>query len=285
MIDQELSKIYKAQLTNEQFNKLSQFIYVEYGIKMPPAKKIMLQSRLQKRLRELNMNNYKDYIEYVFSKEGKQMELIHMVDSITTNKTDFFREPAHFTFLNETALPELHKNLKGSRPVKVWSAGCSSGEEPYTLAMVFSEFARLNHPFPFYIIGTDISSRILNSAHQAIYQESKVSMVPIEMKKRYMLRSKDRSKKTIRMNKEIRAKVSFSRMNFMDENYQIEENLDIVFCRNVLIYFDRQTQERVINKICSKIRTGGYFFLGHSESIATYNVPLVQVKPTVFIKT
>jgi chemotaxis protein methyltransferase CheR len=161
-----ISDIYKAVMTADDFKRLSTFIFKEYGIKMPEIKKTMLQSRLHKRLRELSMTSYKEYVEYLFSKEGQQTEVIHMIDMVSTNKTDFFREPVHFDFLHSEVLPELLMGERPNRMVKLWSAGCSSGEEPYTIAISLSEFAAANpgYTFDFNILATDISTRMLRTA-------------------------------------------------------------------------------------------------------------------------
>lgn len=276
----DLSRYFDAKLSKKDFNRLSEFIYENFGIKMPPAKHIMLQSRLQKRLRALQIPDFSEYVSYVFSKKGIS-EIIHMIDVVSTNKTDFYREAQHFDFLTNTILPELFDYNK-QRFVKCWSAGCSSGEEVYTLAIVLNEFARLHSGLDYSILGTDISTIVLQKAISAVYAEEKVAMIPLDIKKRYMLKSKDREKPTVRINKNLRQKVSFARLNFMDNSYNIADNFDIIFCRNVLIYFDRKTQENVINKLCRHLKKGGYFFLGHSESVTGLNVPLTQVKPTVF---
>lgn len=283
MVDPLLNDIYKAELSVDDFNKLSSFIYNESGIKMPPVKRIMLQSRLQKRLKELKMTSFKEYCNYIFSKEGLNSEIIHMLDVVSTNKTDFFREPVHFDFLTSTVLPEL-VNASKHRNIKIWSAGCSSGEEPYTVAIVLFEFMEKNSTLDFSILGTDISTKILQKAIDAVYKEERVEGIPLELKRKYFLKSKDRENPSVKMSPELRSKVRFERLNFMDSSYSIRDSFDIVFCRNVLIYFDRETQEKVINKICTKINTGGYFFLGHSESIMNMNLPLRQIKPTIFQK-
>ncbi len=281
-----VSAVYKLQMPDKVFDKLSHFIFTQYGIKMPKAKKIMLQSRLQRRLRELNMNSYDEYCDFVFSKEGEAMEVIHMIDVVTTNKTEFFREPAHFDFLREIVLPEFIQKSRKNDTLKIWSAGCSSGEEPYTLAMVISEFQEKEKKFDYHITGTDVSSRILAGAVDAVYKEERVANIPMDLKKKYLLRSKDRSKPTVRIVPELRKKTSYKRLNFIEEQYnEINDTFDIIFCRNVLIYFERPTQEKVINRLCTKLKKGGYFFLGHSESITGLDVPLVQLKPTVFMKT
>lgn len=279
----ELSKIFESKLTDSQFDRLSKFIHLEYGIKMPPAKKIMLQSRLQKRLRELKIDSFNTYVDYVFSKDGEG-EIIHMIDVVSTNKTDFFREPTHFDYLKNTVLPEFVSTPIPNRQLKVWSAACSSGEEVYTIAMVLAEFFKLHSEYDFSIFGSDISTRILQKAKEGIYAEDRVNVVPLDIKKKYILRSKDSQKKLVRIVPALRSKVNFARINFMDQSYPINETFDIIFCRNVLIYFDRQTQENVINKLCKHLKPNGYFFLGHSESITGINVPLKHIKPTVFRK-
>ncbi len=286
MIDSLTNEIFRATLTDEQFKRLSEFIYHDYGIKMPPVKKTMLQSRLQKRLRELKMSNFSEYVDFVFTAEGKSNEVIHMIDVVSTNKTDFFREPIHFDYLREHVLPEFVEETGLKRPFHAWSAGCSSGEEPYTIAMTIEEFREDQKNLDYTIFGTDISTRILRSAVEAIYKEAKTEIIPVPLKKKYLLRSKDRNNPLVRIVPALRKKIQYQRLNFMDNAYHTNRDMyDVVFCRNVLIYFDRETQERVINKLLLKLKKGGYFFLGHSESITNINVPLRQIRPTVFQRT
>jgi len=276
----DLQKIYAEKLTDTEFNKLSNFIYTNYGIKMPPAKRVMLQSRLQKRLKALKIYSFKEYVDFIFSKEGHK-EIVHMMDVVSTNKTDFYREATHFDFLNSQILPKLYKENKF---IKLWSAGCSSGQEVYTLAIELSEFALKNPGFDFSIFGTDLSTIVLKKAINAIYPEEAVSMIPVDIKRKYLLKSKEKNKKLIRVNSNLRKKTKYQRLNFMDEHYAVNEKFDIIFCRNVLIYFDRKTQEKVINKLCNNLKPGAYFFLGHSESITNIKAPLKQIKPTIYIR-
>jgi chemotaxis protein methyltransferase CheR len=277
-----INGMHRTQLGDSDFKRLAAFITSELGIKMPEIKKTMLQSRLQKRLHEIQMYSFKEYLDFVFSNEGLS-ERVVMMDIVTTNKTDFFRESAHFDFLAEKYLPEYMADLK--RPVlKVWSAGCSSGEEPYTLAIVLSEFREKNKDFDFQITATDISTRVLHKAATAIYAEERVAPVSDHLKRKYLLRNKNGQTRTVRIVPELRSKVSFDQVNFMDDEYPVNGLFDVIFCRNVLIYFDRKTQEDVINKLCTKLKPGGHFFLGHSESITNFRVPLKQVKSTVYIK-
>ena len=272
------------RLSTREFNQLSQFIHTQYGIKLPPVKMTMLESRLHKRLRATGKISFKEYCEYLFSKEGQSQELIQMVDLVTTNKTDFFREAAHFAFLSEQVLPEWVQGGRGYEKLKLWSAGCSSGEEVYTLAMVLQEFAQEAGALDYSILGTDLSTAVLSRAAKAIYTEAKAAGIPLTLKKKYLLRSKDPANRTVRIVPPLRAKARYMRLNFMDTAYEVPEDYHIIFCRNVLIYFDRSTQEKVINRLCRKLKPGGYLFLGHSESITSMDVPLKQIKPTIFVK-
>jgi len=282
MQDTGTFSFYNAKLSQVDFDRLSRFIFDQSGIKLPQVKLIMLQSRLQKRLKDLNMTTFKEYVDYVFSPEGLENEIIHMLDVVSTNKTDFYREPVHFDFLNNVVLPEFYENGKNINSFNVWSAGCSSGEEPYTIAFTLSEFKEKFPGFNYNIVATDISTQILNKAKLAVYKEDLVNSVPFFIKKKYLLKSKDRNNKTIRINKELRDKVNFFRFNFMEINYNLPYMFDVIFCRNVLIYFTRETQEQVLTKLCSKLKPGGYLFIGHSESIIGLELPIQQIKPTIY---
>ncbi len=277
-----MNQIFQSELPEKEFLMLSDFIQKNYGIKMPPAKKVVLQGRLQKRLRVLNISSYADYCKYVFSTEG-QNEIIHMMDVVSTNKTDFYREPTHFEYLETDLLPRWYAE-NPRQTLKLWSAGCSSGEEPYTLAIVFNEFKEKHPGFDFQILATDISTQMLQHGANGVYREDKIDIVPLHIRKKYFLRSKDRNNPQVRIVKELRDKVKFGRLNFMDNTYHVPDSFDIVFCRNALIYFERENQEMVINKLSQKLKSGGFFFLGHSESITNMKVPLKNVKPTIFSK-
>ncbi|HRR21081.1 MAG TPA: protein-glutamate O-methyltransferase [Desulfomonilia bacterium] len=273
----------RAGLSQELFLRLSDFIYRESGIKMPLTKKTMLEARLQKRLRSMGLTSYDEYCSYLFSPEGIANELVHMIDVVTTNKTDFFREAQHFEYLIEHVLPGLVQS-KGAgirRPFMAWSAACSSGEEPYTLAMVLDQFSRRARGFTFQVLGTDISTRVLETARDGIYHEERIEQIPLELRSSYFMKSRDRSRKLVRVVPELRAHVKFRRLNFMEDDFGMREKMDVVFCRNVLIYFDRPTQEAVINRICGHLHSGGYLFTGHSETINGMKVPLTPVANTV----
>lgn len=266
-----------ASLSLKDFSRLKDFIYSQCGINITDVKRTMLEARLQKRLKTLNMPSFSSYCDYLFSREGIENELIQMIDVVTTNKTDFFREPAHFQYLTEKALPEILRNFGKQKTISVWSAGCSSGEEPYTLAMVLKEFG-----CNFHILATDISTRVLEKAKLAIYEEDKISPIPIELKKKYLLKSKDPNRKLYRIAGDLRDKINFRRLNFMDGDFGFREKMDIIFCRNVIIYFDKITQERLLNRFCDYLAPHGYIFMGHSETLFGMDVPLKQVAPTVY---
>jgi len=166
----------------------------------------------------------------------------------------------------------------------LWSAGCSTGEEPYTLAMVLSEFAYQHPALRFSIIATDISTKVLDRARDGIYDEDRIAAVPDALKQRYVLRSKDRGRNLVRIVPELRAAVQFKRLNLMEESFSFSDPLDIIFCRNVIIYFDRSTQEQLISRFCRVLKPDGYLFLGHSESVHGFDLPLRRITSTVYRK-
>jgi chemotaxis protein methyltransferase CheR len=209
-------------------------------------------------------------------------ELPHMIDVVTTNKTEFFREPKHFEYLIEKTLPDLINRKGFTERFMIWCAGCSTGEEPYSLAMVLNDFTDQNPEFNFLIIATDISTRVLQEAKLGIYDEERIEPVSTQMRRKYLLRSKDRENGLFRVIPELRSFVKFRRLNFMDRNFGLREPMDIVFCRNVIIYFDRPTQEAVLNRICSYLNPGGYLFTGHSETLNGMDLPLAPVSHTVY---
>ena len=269
-------------LSRASFARFAAFITAELGIKMPDAKLTMVQSRLLRRVRDLRMNSLEEYAEYFFdSANGEERE--HFINAITTNKTDFFREPHHFAFLRDTMLPAAgREDRRSGMRFKAWSAGCSSGEEPYTLAMVLAEHAEHARGFDFAILGTDVSTRVLKAARNGIYEQSQILPVPPEFRRKYLLRGRYETERLFRVVPELRRKVSLHPLNFMDGDYCIKDVFDVVFFRNVMIYFDRNTQEAVINKICRNLAPGGYLFVGHSESLAGLDIPLRQVQTAIY---
>ncbi|MEW6489199.1 MAG: protein-glutamate O-methyltransferase [Thermodesulfobacteriota bacterium] len=273
----------RAALRGSEFRRLAEFVQGHCGIRMPEAKRVMVESRLRKRLRVLGLPSFRAYCDYVFGSRGEG-ERVHLVDALTTNKTDFFREPQHFEYLVRAALPQLVREAGSGvrRPLAAWSAACSTGEEPYTLAMVLSEVAEGLPGFRFQVLATDISTRVLERARNAVYAEERVEPVPAPLRRKYLLRSRDRTQGLVRVAPELRSTVRFRHLNLLDADFGLREPQDVIFCRNVMIYFDRETQEGVLNRLCRHLAPGGYVFLGHSETINGLRVPLRPVAPTIY---
>lgn len=273
-----------VHLSERHFQSIAELIEGQVGIKLPAGKRVMLEGRLNKRVRALNFSGINEYVEQLFEKERFDDELTHLIDVVTTNKTDFFREPQHFTFLRETAVPDmLMQRGRASHDLKIWSAACSTGMEAYSTAMVLDDMIRSGSRFAFRILGTDISTAVVRLAKAAIYNSSSLEPVPQAFLKRYFLWSKDRSRGEVRIVPELRRLTHFARMNLIDAAYPVDRDVDIIFCRNVLIYFDRGTQRKVVERLCSHVRPGGYLLVGHSESMVHSLVPgLKQVQPTIF---
>jgi chemotaxis protein methyltransferase CheR len=271
-------------LSPASFARLARFITSEIGIKMPESKLTMVQSRLLRRVRDLRLDSVDEYAEYFFASSHSQ-EREHFINAITTNKTDFFREPEHFTYLAQVVLPErVVSGTRAGARFNAWSAGCSFDEEPYTLAMVLAEHASGQPAFAFAVLATDISTRVLDRARNGIYHESQIFPVPVELRRKYLLRSRNGNESLARIVPELRKRVSFHQLNFMDDEYTVRDMFDLVLFRNVMIYFDRKTQEAVINKICRNLTPGGYVFAGHSESLAGLDIPLNPVKASIYRK-
>jgi chemotaxis protein methyltransferase CheR len=271
-----------SRLSERHFRSIAELIERQIGIRLPEAKRFMLEGRLRKRVRALNYFDINQYVERLFDDEHFESELIHLIDCVTTNKTDFFREPSHFAFLRDVAVPEIVRKVRG-RHLKIWSAACSSGMEAYTIAMVLDDMLRTGYSFQFRILGTDISSGVLRLAEDAIYTREMIAPVPGELAQRYFLSSKDRSRAEVRVVPELRRTTGFMRMNLMDPVYPVDRDVDIIFCRNVLIYFDKPTQSKVVEQLCNHLRPGGYLIVGHSESmIHNASLRLKQVQPTIF---
>lgn len=273
----------KNNLSDKDFDRLSAFIYKKCGIHLTQIKKMMVQSRLSKILQHSKFDNYTDYLTYAMNSAEGNNDLIELIDVITTNKTDFFREPIHYDFLKNTWLPKLSSQNR-SFQFRVWSAGCSTGAEAFTTAFVLEEYKKINSTFDYNIFASDISTKVLKMAKNAIYNLSEVDVVPYDLKKKYLLKSKNQAEKIVRIVPELRKKVEFEYLNLIDNDYKLKRHFDLIFCRNVLIYFDHQTRESIISKLCSYLKTDSLLFLGHSESIINMDLPLQQIQPSIFVK-
>jgi chemotaxis protein methyltransferase CheR len=269
-------------MSARDYTRLSELIYQQAGIHLGTGKKTMLEARIKRRLKILDLASFSQYCDYVFHRKGLKEEIVSLIDVVTTNKTDFFREPAHFNYLVEKALPDLIERGGIGRQLFFWSAGCSTGEEPYTLAIVLSEYA-LTHPgFRFRILATDICTEVLAKAEMGVYSTQVVAPVAAALQRKYFMRSREPGSERVRVVPELRRLIEFRRLNFMDSDYGIPERADAVFCRNVIIYFDRQTQERVLGRISHHIVSGGYLFVGHAEALHDMDLPLEPVAPALY---
>jgi chemotaxis protein methyltransferase CheR len=273
----------QAELTSKQFEDFSTLIASRLGIKMPATKRTMLQSRLLRRSRELGLEDVHAYHARFFSDpEVQEEELEHLLNLATTNKTDFFREPDHFDFLAQQALPAWRARSPGG-PFRVWCAGCSTGEEAYTLSMVLME-AQARGSFDFSILATDVSTRVLEKAMAATYDEEHTSPVPPTLRKKYLLRSRDSSAGLIRIAPEVRSHVRFGHLNFLSEDYGVRTKFDAIFFRNVMIYFDRDTQRTIVGRMCHLLPVGNWLFTAHAETLQGLGLPLDTVQAAVYVR-
>ncbi len=271
------------RLSHRDFQRLARFIQNYSGIKMPPNKKTMVEGRLRRRVQAVGTATLADYCRYLFDDGGLEHETVDLIDAVTTNKTDFFREPDHFRFLVEDAVPALlaaRRNARG--PIKAWSAACSTGAEPYTMAMVFSELACTTPEFRASILATDICTQALAAATRGIYPESMIAPVPAELRRRYLMRARKGARDRARIVPELRQAVAFGRLNLMHTPYPVDSDMHVVFCRNILIYFDKPTQQKVLEQLCQHLRPGGFLFVGHSETLTGFGLPLRPVATSVF---
>ncbi len=274
------------RLSRRDFQRLAEFIQSYSGIRMPPNKVTLVEGRLRRRVRALGMPNLTRYCRHLFDEGGLQAEAVPLIDAMTTNKTDFFREAEHFHVLAEAALPRLlsERRAGGEAAVKFWSAACSTGAEAYTLAIVFAEFAQQRSGLHLAILGTDISTEVLRVAASAIYPEAAVAPVPMELRRRYLLRSRDAARGQVRIVPALRRMTQFVRLNLMQEEYPVDTDYDVIFCRNILIYFEPDVQHAVLLRLCRHLRRGGFLFLGHTESLAGFQLPLQGFANTVYRK-
>ncbi len=276
-------KSIERNMSKNTFRKFKEFIESNIGICIPDAKKIMVESRLLKRLKALNFSSYDDYLEYFLSINGQKDELPRFVECITTNKTDFFREVAHFDFLRDQVLPELNSSTH-EKEIRLWSAAASTGAEAYTMAMFVEEYLEVNPVKSYKILATDISEEVLNVGKNAVYSQEVCEPIPTIIKKKYCLISKNRNNPTILMSKKLREKIIFRTLNLISESYQVEKMYHVIFLRNVMIYFNKETQTKILNNLYKHLHPDGYLFLGHSENLADNSLPFKRVGPSIYVK-
>jgi chemotaxis protein methyltransferase CheR len=269
-------------LSDELFERFSRLVYRECGINLHSGKKELLQARLNKRLRATGLSSYRDYYDYITS-SGNNGEIVHFLDCISTNLTYFFREPKHFEFLDGIALPALIQSKTGERNarIRIWSAGCSTGEEPYSLAMCVLGHLQDPGKWDFKILATDISTRVLQIGMNGVYPHDKIAKVPKDLQKMHFRRQSLQTGECFEVNPRLREIITFRRLN-LKEKYPFSGPFDFIFCRNVMIYFDKETQQDLVQKMAAYLSPGGYLMVGHSESLTGLHHPLSYVQPSVY---
>ena len=279
---------FEIEMSEKERVDISSLIEKRFGIKMPPVKKVLLTSRLSKRLNVLGFRSYNEYYKYIVSGDdkGSSDELQVFADLVSTHETSFFREPQHFEYLYKKALHQLldDRGAGVRKPLRVLSSACSTGEEAYTISVTLEEFKRSNSisSYSYHITGTDISTKVVNAAIRGVYHESRISNLPHEYKKRYFTKGKGLKSELVRVVPELRAQADFFYMNLMDEKYPFEDNFDIIFFRNAMIYFDRENQEKILGRLSGHLNKGGFLIIGHSETMSGYSLPLRCVATTIY---
>ena len=271
-------------ISTKAYHFIADLVYEHSRIRLGEDKQALVSGRLAKRLRQLNLDSFEAYCEFLDSAKGPQ-EIGPLVDLISTNHTHFFREIEHLNFLRDVALNEwLPRLSRAHEPFKFWSAACSSGEEPYTVAIVLAEYARKNGSFTWQVEASDISSRILAKAQAAIYEESRLHLPQPEWLQRYFQKGSGEYAGHFRVKDALIRQVKFHRLNLLQASYPVARDQHVIFCRNVMIYFDTATQQELVLKLINQLAPGGYFVVGHSESLLGIKHPLKSVKPGIYRK-
>ncbi len=268
-------------ITDKEFSLFQELIHEDVGIFLGVQKRDLLVNRLSPRMRELGIPTFRAYYDLIVG--GDEDERVRMVDRVSTNETSFFREPRHFEFLDHQVYPEwLAEAEAGKRPrkVRVWSAACSTGEEPYSIAM--SLLARFPSAWSLSILATDISTRVLAKATAAVWSLERAAQIPPAYLKAFMLRGTGAQEGNMKVAPEVRALVELRRFNLNDEGYPFRGSFDLIFCRNVLIYFDVEGRRRVIDQLAGCLAPGGLLFLGHAETASGASTRLAPLVPTVY---
>jgi chemotaxis protein methyltransferase CheR len=252
-----------AVLGDDDFKRFRDIIERESGICFESSKKVMVESRLLKRMRELSIGDYSMYLEYL--QEHYNDEIVNFINRITTNKTEFFREAFHFQVLRETVFPDLESRKK--KRIRIWSAGCSTGEEPYSIAFTLMEHYGEHCPNDTMVLATDIDTDVLSRGYEGIYSDESVKCLEPGMLRKYFLRGRGQMEGQYRVNDRARKMITFRRLNLLSDSYPMKGPFDVIFCRNVVIYFDRESQTRLFKRFHHYLDDEGYLFVGHSEAL------------------
>lgn len=271
------------KISDAEFQKLREFIHSHTGIALSDHKRALVYARLARRLRHHRLESFAEYYQLLTERDPEGQELVEMINCITTNKTDFFREPHHFKFLADRVFPEILGRGPGAgRRVRLWSAGTATGEEAYTLAMTVREAIPLSESWDIRVLATDIDTRVLASAERGEYSRDQIEGVPPALRQRYFLQGEGPHAGYFRVKPTLRDLIRFRRLNLMDDPWPMRGLFDVILCRNVIIYFDRPTQRRLVERFTQLLRPEGYLMLGHSESLIDSGGKLRHMSQSVY---
>jgi chemotaxis protein methyltransferase CheR len=272
-------------ITESEFRMFQELIHRETGIFLPDVKKTLLVARLGKRLRALGLHTFGAYFEHVQSGEGGEKTV--MLDQICTNETRFFREPRQFEFLDREILPQWKADAEeGKRPkrIRAWSAACSTGEEPYSIGMLLRTHLRAEDGWTVEVLASDLSTRVLAAASEGVWGIERAEDIPESYRRAYMLKGVRSHDGKMRAHPDLQSIIDFRRINLSHDSYGLEPGFDLIFCRNVLIYFDRETKAAVVNRLAKHLSTGGLLFLGHAETLSASSDSLRHAGPTAYTR-
>lgn len=257
----------RLTITDEEFRQLREFIHAHSGIALSDHKRALVCSRLAKRLRLHDLGHYSDYYRLLTENDPEGIERMAMINSITTNKTDFFREPHHFHFLAEQVFPAYKQNPNRERPLRMWSAASSTGEEAYSLAMTALEAMPSFNEKDIRILATDIDTDVLSRAASGVYSRAQARQIPEALLRRYFLRGQGAHEGEVMAKPLLKSLIYFHWLNLQEDPWPMQEKFDVIFCRNVLIYFDKPTQQKLFQRMAGALKKDGYLMLGHSEAM------------------
>lgn len=267
-------------ITEKEFVEIARFIKENYGINLQKEKKELVKSRLGITIMNKGFSSFEEYFDFLIN-ESSGNAIMEFIDKITTNYTFFMREKDHFSFLIENVLPWI-KNTERNKDLRIWSAGCATGEEPYTLSMIISDFFAIEKAnWNTSLLATDISNKALNIAKEGIFTKESLKQLPEVWIKRYF---KDFEENNVKINDSIRDDIVFRKFNLMQETFPFRKKFHVIFCRNVMIYFDNETRDNIVRKFYDCLEPGGYLFIGHSETISRANIPFKAIKPSIYRK-
>lgn len=282
-----MNDLVHEELSDQEFGLFRKLIHDQTGIALSDAKRQLVKSRLQKRLRLHSLKSYGEYYEMVVAEGAGGNELRELINCITTNKTDFFREPHHFRYVQEQIIPDLQAKARMGRiprKLRVWHAGCSTGEEPYTLAMVLSEHLHKDAIWDARQLASDIDTNVLAHAAAGVYEEEKVLQIPENLQRKYLLRGKDKNSSLYKVRDSLKERIAFRQINLLEDPWPIRSDVqfDMIFCRNVVIYFDKDTQRKLFRRFQGVLKPGGHLFIGHSENLLGISTAYDSVGGTIY---